>query len=61
MPACDSGVFFPVEVNFTATKTLCDVQVHALGPHPPALPAQAPIHALPFQLQVIAHPSCLCT
>jgi len=27
VPACDSGVFFPVEVNFTATKTLCDVQV----------------------------------
>lgn len=27
VPACDGGNFFPVEANFTATKTLCDVQV----------------------------------
>jgi hypothetical protein len=27
VPACDSGTFFPVEINFTATKTLCDIQV----------------------------------
>ena len=28
VPACDPGTFFPVECNFTATKTLCDIQVH---------------------------------
>lgn len=27
VPACDPGTFFPVECNFTATKTLCDIQV----------------------------------
>lgn len=27
VPACDPSTFFPVEVNFTATKTLCDTQV----------------------------------
>ena len=27
VPACDAATFFPVVVNFTATQTLCDVQV----------------------------------
>ncbi len=31
VPACDSSSFFPVEVNFTATKTLCDIQVRLPG------------------------------
>lgn len=27
VPACDPATFFPVEVEFTATKTFCDVRV----------------------------------
>ena len=27
VPATDPGTFFPVEVSFSAPKTLCDIQV----------------------------------
>ena len=32
VPATDPGTFFPVEVSFSAQKTLCDIQVrHAMS------------------------------
>jgi coatomer subunit delta len=27
VPACDADTFFPVDVHFSATKTLCDIRV----------------------------------
>jgi hypothetical protein len=30
VPACDPGVFYPIEVSFSAAKTLCDIEIESI-------------------------------
>jgi hypothetical protein len=31
VPACDPGAFYPIEVSFSATRTMCDIDVETVA------------------------------